>query len=360
MRGTGTGAALDASSRLARTADGLLTQGAEEVRVWCGAIKTLESREKQLSENLAHCREGREAASPLLDALRAKGQRAVALGRVVEVTTAGGKWWPLLQSLLARDRQSILVMDFAAAWEIAQRVASPGEPLLHPGELAGLTTGSGPGSLRQFLETAHPGASAWLDVRLGDVIPVKNVQDLDRHPRALPADGWLKDPPRRERLVPAQELTLGENGLRRLRENREVELDVIREKLPEAERTKRELNRAMDCEIAGWRYQIRSTSDRSYAAIWALVDKGLPSGEDMGLFNAAASEEIERAKAELMAATEAAEQGGETRPPRIWTRSRRNKPVGKIRCRFLWRPWRHSAGSMIKGSAHRSSIWVWC
>ena len=33
-------------------------------------------------------------------------------------------------------------------------------------------------------------------------------------------------------------------------------LDVIREKLPEAERTKRELNRAMDCEIGGWRYQI--------------------------------------------------------------------------------------------------------
>ena len=46
------------------------------------------------------------------------------------------------------------------------------------------------------------------------------------------------------------------------------------------------------------------------------MDKGFPSGEDMGLFNAAASEEIERAKAELMAAIEAAEQGGDTRAQR--------------------------------------------
>ncbi len=585
LRGTDTGAALDASSRLARTADGLLAQGAEEVRVLSGAIKTLEAREKQLSEDLAHYREGRAAASPLLDALRAKGQRAVALGRVVEVTAAGEKWWPLLESLLAQDRQAILPEDFAAAWETAQRVASAEEPLLHPDELAVLTTGAGQGSLRQFLETAHSGASAWLDVRLGDVMPVKHVRDLERYPRALSADGWLKDPPRRERLVPAKELTLGENGLRRLRETREVELeelvteltaqrrrredwnawlhkgrdwqlndfavppgsndlrrlaeaerevdmleetlkllatpereaavsrmrqlqnegngqveraarldervtraeqemrgltdalgtmreqekslmiacqesrvrvtgvsesevttrleaalaqpgtwrqrmdqaaelarqrlaeaeghqrrrdeerramleahpelgdafdigdasndrydqrrreleeqelprfreeaekarreweerlqhqvlDVIREKLAEAERTKRELNRAMDCEIGGWRYQIRSTTDRSHTAIWALVDKGLPSGEDMGLFNAAASEEIERAKAELMAAIEAAEEGGDTRAQRALD----------YRYYHHWRMMAHHAGRGDEAAADLDKI----
>jgi hypothetical protein len=93
-------------------------------------------------------------------------------------------------------------------------------------------------------------------------------------------------------------------------------LDVIREKLDEADRTKRELNRAMDCEIGGWRYQISSQADRAHTAIWTLVEKGLPTGEDMGLFNLAANGEIEKAKAELMAAIEAAEQGGDTRAQR--------------------------------------------
>jgi uncharacterized protein YPO0396 len=87
-------------------------------------------------------------------------------------------------------------------------------------------------------------------------------------------------------------------------------LDVIREKLEEADRTKRELNKAMDCEIGGWRYQISSTADRAHSAIWTLVEKGLPSGEELELFNHAAREELESAKTALMAAIEAADQPG--------------------------------------------------
>jgi len=82
-------------------------------------------------------------------------------------------------------------------------------------------------------------------------------------------------------------------------------LDVLKEKLDEAERTKRELNRAMDHDIGGWRYQLSMKADRSHSAIWTLVDKGLNPG--LELFAAGAKDEIENAKAALMAAIENAE-----------------------------------------------------
>jgi hypothetical protein len=82
-------------------------------------------------------------------------------------------------------------------------------------------------------------------------------------------------------------------------------LDVLKEKLDEAERTKRELNRAMDHDIGGWRYQLSMKADRSHSAIWALVEKGLNPG--LELFASGAKEEIEKAKAALMAAIENSE-----------------------------------------------------
>ncbi len=573
LRGTDSAVGLEASGRLARVADVLLMEGASQVKEVAEGIRQLEKRARQLEEDLRNYGEGRLAASPLLDALRAQGQRAVALGRVVEVTPEGGKWWPLIESILAGDRQAVLPEDFAAAWQTAQRVHSPLEPLLHPVELGALRPKVQRGSLRDFVQTAHGAASAWLDVRLGDVMPVKTVADFVKHGRALSADGWLQDPPRRERLVAQKELTLGENGLRRLREAREAEgaeveealqgqqrlrddwntwlsrgrewrlndfavpagsgelrrmdealreagsleetvallatpereaavrrmrelqaetssaieraarlderlgrahqeeldvsaallasqeqeralglarqqsrlgftgaleeeieerlaaarrqagtwrqrmemaghlaqkaqteveahqrrrdeerralaeahgeladafdigdpgneayarrqeelaeqelprfreeaerarreweerlqhqvLDVIREKLEEADRTKRELNRAMDCEIGGWRYQISSTADRAHSAIWTLVEKGLPSGEDLELFSSAAREEVERAKEELMAAIEAADQPGDSRLQRALD----------YRCYQRWRMMAYHAG----------------
>jgi uncharacterized protein YPO0396 len=404
------------------------------------------------------------------------------------------------------------------------------------------------GSLRDFFETKHATAAKWLDMVLGDVMPVKTSNQLEKHERALSLDGWFKDPPRRIRLIPEKELTLGEEGLRRLRELRENDLrtteiefgsakqarddwrtflnrarewhlnnpdipagmenlsllpklkdeaekldntfellatpermlalqnlqgleatfdgvkerivrldermnsfkqfereqmdaiasyteqeertrfdrqtsralftgmsedeitkqihaahqqtrswrkaaemalalstqrqkeaddakrerdnarrdlistdnhpelsdaldadaqdneaydkrredlethelerfkiaaleakrewenrlqhqvlDVLREKLIEAERTKRELNRAMDHDIGGWRYQLTMREDRAHTAIWTLVKNGLPGGTEMELFNASVREDIERAKAELMAAIDAAD-----------------------------------------------------
>jgi uncharacterized protein YPO0396 len=547
--------ALDASTRLARTADRLLADASDKTRTLTEDIRTHEKRERQIQDDLRLFAEGRSTPSPLLDALRSRGHRAVALGRIVEVTPDGEKWWGLLEALLASDRHAVIPDDFAAAWDIAQRTPGATESLLHPDEITALPSRVLPGSIRHFLQTTHPAASAWLDHRLGAIMPVRNAAALDRHDLALSSDGWLKEPPRRTKLVPERELSLGENGLKRLRATREEELaslqlqltslrrsrddwnawiqrgrdnhlndfsvpsnagdlrnlddlvaeedslsetldllatpereaavkrmrdlesaersaserairmderiaradlesdqlrddltsreeaerslaisreasrsrlpvsatadidqrlaaaraqyptwrqrtdvaadlsrrresdaadllrrrndarlqlaslhpetaaafdpadpdnsaydrrerelaeqelprfrdeaekarreweerlqhqvlDKIREKLEDAERTKRELNRAMDCEIGGWRYQISSSADRAHTAIWTLVEKGLPSGDGMDLFNAAARAELESAKAELMAAIEAADNPAESRHQR--------------------------------------------
>lgn len=238
VRGHDESRGLDAVYRLGRQGDALMAVAHERIRELRAEVERLEARERELQRDLEHYREGRAAASPLLDALRARGQRAAALGRIVEVKAEAESWWPLLESLLAQDRQAILPEDFAAAWEEAQRTPSPGESLIHPEEARARASKTSvlPGSLRAFLETKHAGASAYLDGLLGDLMPVEHAQGLARHARALSRDGWLKDPPRRVRLTPAKDLTLGEEGLRRMREVRETELRSIREQLSVARR----------------------------------------------------------------------------------------------------------------------------
>jgi uncharacterized protein YPO0396 len=136
-----------------------------------------------------------------------------------------------------------------------------------------------------------------------------------------PADPDNSAYDRRERELAEQELPRFRDEAEKARREWEERLqhqvlDKIREKLEDAERTKRELNRAMDCEIGGWRYQISSSADRAHTAIWTLVEKGLPSGDGMDLFNAAARAELESAKAELMAAIEADDNPAESRHQR--------------------------------------------
>lgn len=60
-------------------------------------------------------------------------------------------------------------------------------------------------------------------------------------------------------------------------------------------------------DIGGMRYQITSQKDRTHTAIWELVDGGIPTGEQLALFNHSKREELEKAKLELMAAIEAAD-----------------------------------------------------
>ncbi len=557
MKGADEARALEAAGQMIGAYHNLKDQAEERRRPAEALVSELESKAATLRRDLDNLKEGQAAPAPLLNTLKARGQRAVALGRVVEVKREADKWWPLLEAVLGRHRQAILPEDFKAAWKVAQESPSTSEPLIHPDELATLQPKVAPGSLRQMLETAHGPAGKLLDHLLGDVMPVTKAAQLDKHERALSLDGWFKDPPRRVKLTPEKELTIGEEGLRRMRDLREADLktleqdliqarserddwrqflnrarewgldafqpptgteqlallpelkkeageveqtiallatpehlkaieqvevmsrtlegvierigrlsqslgdfqqfereqsdaiagfteqeehtsiarqtsralvtgfsdediqerivaakrqtnswrkatdmaatlsvqqenraaesrrlrdearrdliapanhpeladaldpdaedndafdkrredlethelerfktaaeearkdwedrlqhqvlDVLREKLAEADRTKREINRAMNHEIGGWRYQLTSRADRAHTAIWTLVEKGLPTGAEMELFNAAGREDIERAKAELMAAIDAADNPDDKRHQR--------------------------------------------
>jgi uncharacterized protein YPO0396 len=556
LRGTDEVRGLEAADRIIDVYHTLRAEAEEHLRPLEAQVAELDSRTSTLRRDVDQLREGHATPAHLLNALRARGQRAAALGRVIEVKPEAEAWWPLLEALLDEDRQAILPEDFRAAWELAQKTPST-EPLINPEELALISATAKPGSLSDMFSTQHPLAARWLEVHLGDVMPVRSVKELDKHMRALSKDGWLKDPPHRTKLTPSKELTLGEEGLRRLRELRmqqlrsletelsdkkrtrddwrtflhrgkdwqlndfdppagstqlsqlprlrnlaqqldstyelmatpdsmealqtlrsleasfdgakerlirldermagfkqfereqqdsisahteqeqqsqlarqqsrqqltgvldseiterisaarqqssswrkavemahalaaqreaqardarrlrdearrdlllpqhhpeladaldpaetdnnafeqrrrdlethELErfqaaaaeakkdweerlqhqvLDVLREKLGEAERTKRELNKAMDHEIGGWRYQLTSRADRAHSAIWTLVEKGLPSGPDMELFQQSAREEIDKAKQELMAAIDMADHPTDLRQQR--------------------------------------------
>jgi uncharacterized protein YPO0396 len=548
--------ALAAARDTARAYMRLKDEANEQLQPVVARLNEHELRKAALHKDLAQLREGHATPSPQLNALLSRGQKAVALGRVVEVKASAEKWWPLIETVLGIHRRAVIPEDFRAAWDQAQQTQNPHEPLIHPEEAAQTTTKVLKGSLREMVETKHDLAGKVLDHLLGGLVAVNKAAQLDKHERAISLDGWLKDPPRRVKLTPEKELTLGEEGLRRLRDLRENELretdavieevrsdcddlraflnrgaeghldrftapegadevqrlpklreelrelqetwnllatpdhekamenlrvqkatlkgiherigslktaitaftleqsrleeaiqedvfqeeqtriarqasrmlvhgfsddeittritaerqkatswrksiemaaalaiqldtraqesrrlrdeqrrelvtvhadlgdaldadaednaafdqrredlethelerfktaadearkewedrlqhqvlDVLREKLSEADRTKRELNRAMDHEIGGWRYQLTSRADKAHSAIWTLVEKGLPSGSEMELFNAAGRDDIERAKAELMAAIDAADNPEDKRHQRM-------------------------------------------
>lgn len=230
MQGADETVGLDAAERMARIFQLLKNEGLDRLRPIDERIKELESRENRLVrelEDLKH--KGSAAPSPLLDALKSRGQRANALGRVIEVKPEAEEWWPLLESLLGPKKQAVLAEDFKAAWDQAQRLGHIDEPLVAPEELNGK-----PGtkdSVSNFFETKHEGARSYLDHLFGDLIAVTNARQLEKHRRALSLDGWLKDPPLRMHLLPSKEFTIGEEGLRRLQMLRETELTHVQEEL---------------------------------------------------------------------------------------------------------------------------------
>ncbi len=254
---------LDAAGRLARVFDQLSHEGMERLRPIEAAIKDLEAREQRLQRDLDGLHEGRAAPSPLLDALKARGQRAVALGRVIEVKPEAEAWWPLLESLLGSHRQAVLPDDFQSAWEQAQRVNSPSEPLISAKELSAAKGQAQPGAVAGFFETKHGDARAYLDGKYGDLIAVEKSNHLDKHARAVSLDGWLKDPPLRLKLEPDKELTIGEEGLRRLREMRQAELDETHKELAEQRQIRND-----------WRTWMNRGRE------WRLDDAGRPAGTD--------------------------------------------------------------------------------
>ncbi|GAA5481444.1 SbcC/MukB-like Walker B domain-containing protein [Haloferula sargassicola] len=231
MKGTDEAAGLDAAEKMPRVFHELNNAAAEQKRPVEQRRQELEARELRLRrelEDLTH--KGSASASPLLDALKSRGQKAEALGRVIEVRPEAEDWWPLLESLLGPHRQAVLAEDFRAAWDQAQRLGHSDEPLVQPDELAA-DAKPGRGTVASFFETDHPLASRFLNHRYGDLIAVDKAAKLDAHPRALSKDGWLKDPPLRVHLQPSKDFTIGEEGRRRLRTRIEDDLAELAEEI---------------------------------------------------------------------------------------------------------------------------------
>ncbi len=239
MQGTDESAALDAAAKMPRAYQALVNDARDQLRPLEEKIKDLEARGSRLRRELDDLEnKGSSTPSPLLDALKSRGQKADALARVIEVKEEAEAWWPLLETLLGKNRSSVLPQDFKAAWDQAQRLSHPDEPLVNPAELGSPPDNPKKSSVAAFFQTSHSLAAAYLHYLCGDLIAVETAAEIDKHPRALSKDGWLKDPPHRSHLQPSRDLTIGEEGLRRMRAIRQDELTEITEELTILHRTR--------------------------------------------------------------------------------------------------------------------------
>ncbi len=239
MQGADETAALDAAARMPRIYQSMVNDARDQLRPVEEKIKDLENRDSRLTRELDDLdHKGSAAPSPLLDALKSRGQKADALGRVIEVKAEAEPWWPLLESLLGNKRGAILATDFKAAWEQAKRIGHVDEALVHPDELDSAPKSPKPGTVCDLFETKHELAKSYLHHLYGDMIAVDSAAQLERHPRAFSKDGWLKDPPHRQHLQPSKEFTIGEEGMRRLRTAKQDELTEVKEELTRLHRSR--------------------------------------------------------------------------------------------------------------------------
>lgn len=232
MQGADETAALDAAAKMPRIYQTIVNDARDQLRPIEERIRELEIRETRLKRELDDLdHKGSAAPSPLLDALKSRGQKADALGRVIEVKAEAEPWWPLLESLLGQRRGAVLAEDFKAAWDQARRLGHVEEPLVQTEELGPAPKAAKAGTIASFFETKHVLARAYLHHLYGDLVAVEKASQLDAHPRAFSKDGWLKDPPHRQHFQPSKEFTIGEEGLRRLRTLRQEELTEVADEL---------------------------------------------------------------------------------------------------------------------------------
>jgi uncharacterized protein YPO0396 len=232
MQGADEAAGLDAVERMPAVFEMLKSQAHDELRPLEEKLRELESKQSRLNRDIEELqRKGSTMSSPLLDHLKSRGQRAEALARVIEVKEEAEAWWPLLENLLDDKRHAILVDDFASAWEQARQQRLPDEWLVNPKEIADASSSVKAGTVAALFETKHPLAQQYLQHAFGDMVCVANVQALEKHPRGFSQDGWLKDPPHRRLITPSRELSIGEEGMRRLRDLRLAELEQTQQEL---------------------------------------------------------------------------------------------------------------------------------
>lgn len=239
MQGADETVALDAAARMPRIYQAMINDAYEQLRPLEDRLKEVENREARLRRELDDLdHKGSAVPSPLLDALKSRGQKADALGRVIEVKAEAEPWWPLLESLLGGQRNAVLAGDFKPAWEQARRLGHVDELLVNPDEIGPAPKEAKAGSIAALFESEHALAKAYLHHLYGDVMAVDSVAQLERHARAFSKDGWLKDPPHRRHFQAAKEFTIGEEGLRRLRTIRQDELAEVKEELSRLQRSR--------------------------------------------------------------------------------------------------------------------------
>ncbi len=216
-------------------------------------IKTAKNRLQQLAEDLENLSKGQSpGAFPLFQAVRQKlGNRVEQLGRLIEVKPEAERWWPALELFLGRNQLVIVVndvADYGQALEILRKTPAGREPesLLNPNEARQLRAGAREDSLFSKVEVAHPVARHYVEHLLGDVLCVENIEELESADtgRAITPEGIFKQVPLRRRLKSAAsvELTLGRQGLERMRAakqkeqiNTRVEFNALQQRLSDVQ-----------------------------------------------------------------------------------------------------------------------------
>jgi hypothetical protein len=197
-------------------------------------IANAEKRLRQLAEDLENLSKGQAPGLfPLFTALRQKlGARVEQLGRLIEVKPEAERWWPALELYLARNRWVLVVNDAADYREALEllRKTPPGreaESLLNPAETRQLRPGHRENSLFSKVQVSHPVARYYVEHLLGEVRCVETIEELEQcdAARAITPEGIFKQAPLRRRLKPATsvELTLGREGLERMRAAKQKE-----------------------------------------------------------------------------------------------------------------------------------------
>lgn len=238
-----------------------------QIETFGGTFRTerdsADQRLRQLAAELESIgRERSPGSFPVYEAIQQRlGGRAHQLGRLIEVKPDAERWWPALELFLGRHRWAIVVRDkdYRDALDILRRTPPGREPelLIHPGEAVSpqLRHEVRPGSLAETIEVSDPVARAYAHHLLGDVICVESVEELDRSPagRAITPDGVFKQLPTRRRFRPSGDvpLTLGREGLARMRQAREREQVEVRAQRDAADRRCEDLNTWLDTGLRG-------------------------------------------------------------------------------------------------------------
>ena len=238
---------LDALPQLAHRFNELWNSIRDLVRPLEDEIKSARSRLNQLEADLENLSKGQAPGSfPVFQALRHKlGPRVEQLGRLVEVKPEAERWWPALELFLGSQRWTLVVntaADYREALALLRKTPPGREPesLLHPAEVRDLRPGAIEDSLFAKIEVIHPVARPYLEHLLGDVRCCDSFESLEASDaaQAITPDGFLKHAPLRRRLKPAApvELTLGRQGLERMRAAKLKEQNETRAQLESLQR----------------------------------------------------------------------------------------------------------------------------